>query len=59
MKKLLGIMVLVLLWCNVGLANSLLVSSNGIKLNESALKYFDQNLIENKKNLSTNLKTIL
>ena len=52
-------MVLVLLWCNVGLANSLLVSSNGIKLNESALKYFDQNLIENKKNLSTNLKTIL
>ena len=38
-----------LMWCNVGLTNSLLVSSNGIKLNESALKYFDQNLIENKK----------
>ena len=38
-----------LMWCNVGLTNSLLVSSNGTKLNESALKYFDQNLIENKK----------
>jgi hypothetical protein len=30
-------------------ANELLVSSNGIKLGDSALKYFDQNLIESKK----------
>lgn len=49
MKKLLGIIVLGLLWSNIGFTNDLLVSPKGIKLNESALKYFDQNMIENKK----------
>ena len=49
MKKLYLYIFIILNWLNVCFANELLVSSNGIKLGDSALKYFDQNLIESKK----------
>lgn len=37
------------IFSKITLADNLLVSANGIKLNESALKYFDKNFIESKK----------
>ena len=59
MKKLYLYIIIILNWLNVCVANELLISANGIKLGDSALKYFDQNLIESKKNLSTNQMNIL
>ena len=49
MKKLYLYIFIILNWLNVCFANELLISDNGIKLGDSALKYFDQNLIESKK----------
>ncbi|MDC3089976.1 hypothetical protein OA346_01860 [Candidatus Pelagibacter sp.] len=49
MKKLYLYIIIILNWLNVCVANELLISANGIKLGDSALKYFDQNLIESKK----------
>ena len=49
MKKLSLYVFLGLLWCNVGFADTSIMSVKGMKLNESALKYFDKNLIESKK----------
>ena len=49
MKKLYLYIFIILNWLNVCFANELLISANGIKLGDSALKYFDQNLIESKK----------
>ena len=49
MKKYFFYIFIILNWLNVCFANELLISANGIKLGDSALKYFDQNLIESKK----------
>ncbi len=49
MKKLSLYVFLGLLWCNVGFADTSIMSVKGMKLNESALKYFDKNFIESKK----------
>ena len=49
MKKYFFYIFIILNWLNVCFANELLISDNGIKLGDSALKYFDQNLIESKK----------
>ena len=49
MKKYFFYILIILNWLNVCVANELLISANGIKLGDSALKYFDQNLIESKK----------
>ena len=37
------------IFSKITFADNLLVSANGIKLGESALKYFDKNFIESKK----------
>jgi len=34
------------MWCNVGFADTSIMSVKGMKLNESALKYFDKKILK-------------
>jgi len=49
MKIKIILIIFISFFSKITFANELLVSSNGIKLGDSALKYFDKNLIESKK----------
>ena len=50
MKKLLGIMVLGLLWCNISFADDIKdLQLNGMSIGDSALKYFDEAKIKKNK----------
>ena len=59
MKIKIILIIFIFLSSKITFANELLVSSNGIKLGDSALKYFSKNLIESKKKFIYKSENIL